>query len=42
MENRDQKNIEVLRALKQGDVSATLKEYSGWGGLRDSVFNPQI
>lgn len=42
MESRDQKNIEILRKLKQGIVSSELKEYSGWGGLRDAIYNPQI
>lgn len=42
MKQRDEINIEVLKELKQGKISSKLKEYSGWGGLRESVFNPQI
>ncbi len=41
-EKRDQKNVEILRQLKQGIISDKLKSYSGWGGLRESIYDRSI
>jgi type I restriction-modification system DNA methylase subunit len=36
-------NIEILKGLKNGNVSEeVLKNYSGWGGLREAVYTPEI
>jgi len=36
--------IEVLKSLakKENITPETLKNYSGWGGLRDAVYNPDM
>jgi hypothetical protein len=41
---RVEQNIEVLKTLakKENVTPETLKNYSGWGGLRDAVYNPDI
>ena len=41
---RVEQNIEVLKSLtkKENITPETLKNYSGWGGLRDAVYNPDI
>ncbi len=41
---RVEQNIEVLKtpAKKENVTPETLKNYSGWGGLRDAVYNPDI
>jgi predicted RNA methylase len=36
-------NLEILRGLKNGNVNAdVLRNYSGWGGLREAVYTPEI
>ena len=34
-------NIDALKAFKAGDASL-IEKYSGWGGLRDAIFNRDI
>ncbi len=37
------KNIEILKHLKNGTASADmLSKYSGWGGLREAIYTPEI
>lgn len=45
MENtaRYQQNIEILSLLKKGDITRDLlKSYTGWGGLREAIYTPEI
>jgi adenine-specific DNA methylase len=40
---RHQQNLAVLSQLKNGTCSTDLlKSYSGWGGLREAVYTPEI
>ena len=40
---RSEKNLEVLKNLKTGCFNpALLRQYSGWGGLRDDIYTPKI
>lgn len=41
--DRVEKNLEVLKMLKSRHISSTeLDNYSGWGGLREAVYTPDI
>jgi hypothetical protein len=36
-------NLKVLALLKGGKLNADIiKEYTGWGGLREAIFTPSI
>ncbi len=41
---RAEQNLEVLKSLtkKENITPETLKNYSGWGGLKDAISNPDI
>ena len=46
---RVEKNLKVLKLLKENDINMSLEEkrsildeYTGWGGLRDAIYNPSV
>ena len=46
---RVEKNLKVLKLLKENDINISLEEkrsildeYTGWGGLRDAIYTPSI
>ena len=47
--NRVEKNLKVLKLLKDNDANinteekrSILNEYSGWGELRDAIYDPSV